>query len=371
MTEDAHVADDTRINAHIPLINELSASGAHVVLCSHLGRPKGSVIEKYSLKPVADRLSELIGRTVVFASDCIGHEAEDTVSQLQPGGIAVLENLRFHAEEEKNDIEFAKELTKHYDIFIMDAFSASHRAHASTRAASELLTSFAGPLLIKEIEMLSTVRDEPKHPFVLILGGAKVSDKIGVIENLMSKVDAIIIGGGMAFTFLKAKGVKIGKSICETEKVDFAKDMLSRASSSNVAIHLPTDAIVAPEFKEDAHCTTVSVTSIPADQMGLDIGPESVKAFKKVLSDAKTVLWNGPMGVFEIQAFANGTAEIASSLADITANGAMTVAGGGDSAAAIAKFGHTEDVTHVSTGGGASLEFFEGKILPGIEPFVL
>lgn len=368
---DGKVTDDTRIDAHVPLIRELIKGGAKVALCSHLGRPKGQPVEKYSLRPVADRLAQIMGIKVVFASDCIGKPVEDAFGSMSQGDVAVLENLRFHAEEEKNDAAFAKQLAAPFDVFIMDAFSAAHRAHASTRAIVDDLTSFAGPLLIREIEMLSTARDEPKRPFAVILGGAKVSDKIAVIDNMLDKANCIIIGGGMAFTFLKAKGKEIGKSLCEADRLDFAKEMFKKAEAKGVKILLPEDVVVADELKEDAHTSIVSVDAIPADKMGLDIGPKTADAFKKALAEAKTVLWNGPMGVFEMQPFAAGTKAVAEELASITKHGAMTVVGGGDSAAAIAKFGFEKEVSHVSTGGGASLEFFEGKVLPGVEPFVI
>jgi len=371
MTSEGGVADDTRIKAHAPLIDELSKAGARVALCSHLGRPKGQVNMKYTLKPVADELAKIIGCDIGFAPDCIGADVASSVDALPPGGVIVLENLRFYAEEEKNDDEFAKKLAAPFDVFIMDAFSASHRAHASTRAITKHLKSFAGPLLIREIEMLGETRDNPKHPFILILGGAKVSDKINVIENLMDKVDAIIIGGGMVFTFLKAQGCEIGHSLCESEKLDFAKEMLSRSKEKGVKILLPTDVVVAGEVSADVPSKAVSIDAIPSDMMGLDIGPDTCKIFCEALTDAKTVLWNGPMGVFETDPFAYGTEAIAKELVKITKKGAMTVIGGGDSAAAIAKFGLEKDVTHVSTGGGASLEFFEGKILPGVEPYVI
>ncbi|MCL2684694.1 MAG: phosphoglycerate kinase, partial [Synergistaceae bacterium] len=290
---------------------------------------------------------------------------------LPPGGVIVLENLRFYAEEEKNDDDFAKKLAAPFEVFIMDAFSAAHRAHASTRAITDHLKSFAGPLLIREIDMLGETRDNPKHPFILILGGAKVSDKISVIENLMDKVDAILIGGGMAFTFLKAQGFEIGHSLCESEKLDFAREMLSRSKEKGVKILLPTDAVVANEVSVEASSRVVSVDAIPSDMMGLDVGPATSRNFCKALNGARTVLWNGPMGVFEMAPFAEGTKIVAEELVKITKGGAMTVIGGGDSAAAIAKFGLEKEVTHVSTGGGASLEFFEGKTLPGVEPFVL
>jgi phosphoglycerate kinase len=371
LTPDGRVADDTRIKAHLPLIGELSKAGARIALCSHLGRPKGQVNQKYSLKPVADELAKVAGIETEFASDCVGGDVPSILSGLKAGGVVVLENLRFYAEEEKNDAAFAKKLAAHFEVFIMDAFSAAHRGHASTRAVVEYLPSFAGPLLIREIEMLSATRDNPKHPFVLILGGAKVSDKINVIENLMNKVDSIIIGGGMAFTFLKAQGFEIGHSLCETEKLAFARELLSRAKEKEVSILLPSDVIAASEVTAEAASRVVSADAIPSDMMGLDIGPDTVRSFSAKLENAKTVLWNGPMGVFEMAPFAGGTKAVAEQLARITKSGAMTVVGGGDSAAAIVQFGLENAVSHVSTGGGASLEFFEGKMLPGVEPYVI
>jgi phosphoglycerate kinase len=371
LTPDGKVADDTRINAHAPLIGELSKEGARVALCSHLGRPKGQVNPKYSLRPVADELAKVTGIKVEFASDCISEDVPSILNGLKPGEVAVLENLRFYAEEEKNDAAFAKKLAAPFEVFIMDAFSAAHRAHASTRAVVDFLPSFAGPLLIREIEMLGAARDNPKHPFVLILGGAKVSDKINVIENLMNKADSIIIGGGMAFTFLKAQGFEIGHSLCETEKLQFARDLLSSAKTKGVSIVLPSDVVAASEVSAEAPSRIVAAEAIPSDMMGLDIGPDTIKNFGTALENAKTVLWNGPMGVFEMAPFAGGTKAVAEQLARITKNGAMTVVGGGDSAAAIAQFGLENAVSHVSTGGGASLEFFEGKMLPGVEPYVI
>ncbi|MDL2263393.1 phosphoglycerate kinase [Synergistaceae bacterium OttesenSCG-928-I11] len=370
MTPDGKVADDTRIDAHLPLIRELMGAGAKIALCSHLGRPKGQVVEKYSLRPVADRLAEILSKPVAFASDCVGPDAAKAVDALGVGDVLLLENLRFHPEEEKNDAAFAKQLAAPFDVFVMDAFSAAHRAHASTRAVVDDLPSFAGPLLIREIEMLSAARDNPKNPFVLILGGAKVSDKIGVIDNMLDKVDSILVGGGMAFTFLKAKGYEIGKSLCEADRLDFVREMFAKAEAKGVAIILPTDVVVAGEFSPDAPASVVPADAIPSDKMGLDIGPETIRAFECALDRAKTVLWNGPMGVFEMTSFEKGTKAIAVKLAEITKQGAMTVVGGGDSAAAVAKFGYEKSVSHVSTGGGASLEFFEGKILPGVEPYI-
>ena len=368
---DGRVSDDTRIKAHLPTLTALREAGAKIALVSHLGRPKGTVNLKYTLEPVGEELAKLTGWPVRFVSDCIGEKVDEAVADWKDCEVLLLENVRFHPEEEKNDMEFAKKLVKNFDVFVMDAFSAAHRAHASTRAAAELIPSFSGKLIDREITMLSAARDEPKKPFVLILGGAKVSDKIAVVENMLKKADTILIGGGMAFTFLKAQGLEIGKSLCETEKLDFAAKMLEEAKALGVKILLPVDAVVAPEFKADAPAKVVKADAIPQDEMGLDIGPETAKLFAKEILAAKTVLWNGPMGVFEMPAFAKGTEAVAKALAGATANGALTVVGGGDSAAAIALFKMEDKVSHVSTGGGASLEFFEGKSLPGIEPYVV
>lgn len=368
---DGRVSNDTRIKAHLPTLTALRDAGAKIALVSHLGRPKGTVNLKYTLEPVGEELAKLTGWPVRFVSDCIGEKVDEAVADWKDGEVLLLENVRFHPEEEKNDMEFAKKLVKNFDVFVMDAFSAAHRAHASTRAAAELIPSFSGKLIDREITMLSAARDEPKKPFVLILGGAKVSDKIAVVENMLKKADTILIGGGMAFTFLKAQGLEIGKSLCETEKLDFAAKMLEEAKALGVKILLPVDAVVAPEFKADAPAKAVKADAIPQDEMGLDIGPETAELFAKEILAAKTVLWNGPMGVFEMPAFAKGTEAVAKALAGATANGALTVVGGGDSAAAIALFKMEDKVSHVSTGGGASLEFFEGKSLPGIEPYVV
>ena len=368
---EGRVSDDTRIKAHLPTLTALRDAGAKIALVSHLGRPKGTVNLKYTLEPVGEELAKLTGWPVRFVPDCIGEKVDEAVADWKDGEVLLLENVRFYPEEEKNDMEFAKKLVKNFDVFVMDAFSAAHRAHASTRAAAELIPSFSGKLIDREITMLSAARDEPKKPFVLILGGAKVSDKIAVVENMLKKADTILIGGGMAFTFLKAQGLEIGKSLCETEKLDFAAKMLEEAKALGVKILLPVDAVVAPEFKADAPAKAVKADAIPQDEMGLDIGPETAELFAKEILAAKTVLWNGPMGVFEMPAFAKGTEAVAKALADATANGALTVVGGGDSAAAIALFKMEDKVSHVSTGGGASLEFFEGKSLPGIEPYVV
>ena len=369
--EDGNVTDVTRINAHVPTIKALLEAGAKVTLVSHLGRPKGTFNLKYTLAPVADELAKISGWKVTFVNDCIGNKVAYALSTQTQDEILLLENVRFYAEEEKNDLAFAKKLTENFEVFVMDAFSASHRAHASTRAAAELLPSFSGALILREIKMLSTARDNPRSPFVLILGGAKVSDKIAVVENMMDKIDTILIGGGMAFTFLKASGMEIGQSLCETERLDFAAQMLAKATEKGVTILLPTDVVAATELSCDAAVKTVKAEQIPSDMMGLDIGPETVDRFAEVLVSAKTVIWNGPMGVFEKESFACGTRDIAKALADATEKGALTVVGGGDTAAAVVEFGYADKVSHVSTGGGASLEFFEGKMLPGIEPYII
>ena len=370
-TADGTVTDDTRIKAHIPTIQALLDAGAKVALISHLGRPKGQVNLKYTLEPVGEELAKITGWNVKFVHDCIGVAVDSAVKDWKDNEILLLENVRFYAEEEKNDAEFAGKISAGFDVFVMDAFSASHRAHASTRAVAEILPSFCGKLRLREIEMLSAARDNPKKPFVLILGGAKVSDKIAVVENLMTKVDTILIGGGMAFTFLKAKGFEIGTSLCETDKLDFAAEMLKKAEALGVKIILPSDITAADEFKADAPYVITASDSIPSGKQGLDIGPKTAAEFSNIINEAKTVLWNGPMGVFEMDAFSKGTISVASAMASATKEGALTVVGGGDSAAAIAKFGFEDKVSHVSTGGGASLEFFEGKMLPGIEPYVI
>lgn len=369
---DSHVSDDTRILAHLPTLRALRDAGAQIALVSHLGRPKGEFNLKYTLEPVGEELAKLTGWKVTFIPDCVGDKVKSAVTGWKEGEILLLENVRFYPEEEKNDLVFAKKLAENFDVFVMDAFSASHRAHASTRAIAEVLPSFSGALIKKEITMLSAARDNPEKPFVLILGGAKVSDKIAVVENMLNKVNTILVGGGMAFTFIKANGGHIGKSLCETDKLDFASQMLSKAQSLGVKIVLPIDAVVADECKAGIPSRITPANSISDDAMGLDIGPETAKIFDEIISEAKTILWNGPMGVFEIPAFANGTEAIAHAMANVTAKaGALTVVGGGDSAAAITMF-HLEDkVSHVSTGGGASLEFFEGKMLPGIEPYII
>lgn len=365
---DGKVADSTRICAHLQTLRALKAAGAKVALVSHLGRPKGRIDPNYSLEPVGNELAKLTGWNVRFVPECIGPEVKKAVSQWG-NEVLLLENVRFHPEEEKNDMEFAEKLAENFDIFVMDAFSASHRAHSSTRAVADVIPSFAGLLIAKETDMLGTVRDDPQKPFVLILGGSKVSDKIHVIENLMKKVDTILIGGGMAFTFFKAKGLEIGNSLCEQDKIVFANIMLEEAEKLGVKLLLPLDILAADEFKADSSYSLVVSEQIPAGKIGLDIGPETIKVFTEEILSSRTVLWNGPMGVFEMPAFSKGTEAVAQALVKATEAGSFTVVGGGDSAAAIAQFGYEDQVSHVSTGGGASLEFFEGKLLPGIEPY--
>ncbi|MEG1502033.1 MAG: phosphoglycerate kinase [Synergistaceae bacterium] len=369
-----NITDITRIKAHVSTIKELLGQGAKVALISHLGRPKGNVVPKYSLAPVAPELEKLLGNntSVRFVSDCVGRTVTEAVENWLNNEVLLLENVRFYSEEEKNEAEFAKKLAENFDVFVMDAFSVSHRAHSSTSAITNFLPSYSGNLIDKEITMLSTIRDNPANPFVLILGGSKVSDKIAVIENMLKKVNTILIGGGMAFTFLKAQGYEIGKSLCETNEIDFAKRMLKEAEGLGVEIILPTDVLVAESFSNDVSFKAVLTSQIPINTMGLDIGPETSKIFADKINNAKSVLWNGPMGVFEMSNFSGGSRAISLALSNATKhNGTITVVGGGDSAAAITLFKLEKDVTHVSTGGGASLEFFEGKDLPGITPYII
>lgn len=367
LDENLNVTDDIRIVESLSTIKKIISDGGKAILASHLGRPKGGPNPKYSLKPAALRLSELLGKEVKLAPDCIGDDVKAMVDQMQDGDVLLLENVRFHPEEEKNDPEFAKKLSELADIYVNDAFGSAHRAHASTEGITKYVsTSVAGYLMQKELDYLGSAIANPKRPFTAILGGAKISGKIDVINNLIDKVDTLIIGGGMAFTFFKAQGKEIGKSLLEEDKIELAKEILEKVQNSNVKFLLPVDIVVATEFNNDSPSEVVKVDNIPSDKMGLDIGPETVKLFKDEILKSKTIVWNGPMGVFEMDNFAKGTFEIARTLAEATADGAITVIGGGDSAAAIAKAGLKEKVSHVSTGGGASLEFLEGKILPGV-----
>jgi 3-phosphoglycerate kinase len=366
LDENLKITDDTRIRKAIPTLSHIIEKGGRLIIMSHLGRPKGQVIAKYSLKSVLNRLSDLLGKEVKFAEDCIGDKARTIVDSLHNGEAVLLENLRFHKEEEKNDPAFAKALASLGEIYVSDAFGTAHRAHASTAGIADSLPAYAGFLMEKEINYLGKVTSSPDRPLVAIMGGAKVSDKIQVIENLLDKVDSIMIGGGMAFTFLKAMGHDIGKSLCEDEKTDLAKTLMEKAKSSGKKFLLPTDVVTAKEIKEGVQTSTVKIDSIPSDELGLDIGPETIELFAKELKMAKTVLWNGPMGVFETRPFDIGTRKVAEILADLDAT---TVVGGGDSVAAVEQMGAADKVSHVSTGGGACLEFLEGKTLPGIEIF--
>ncbi|AYO31244.1 phosphoglycerate kinase [Biomaibacter acetigenes] len=363
MDEQGHITDDTRIRAALPTIKYLSEHGAKVILASHLGRPKGKVNMKYSLGPVAKRLSELMGKDVTMAEDCIGEPAEKAVAAAKPGDVVLLENVRFYAEEEKNDREFAKKLASLAELYINDAFGTAHRAHASTAGVAEFLPAGAGYLMKKEIEVMGKALENPERPFVAILGGAKVGDKIGVIQNLLTKVDSLLIGGGMAYTFLKSMGYEIGKSLLEQDKIELAEDLLKQAKERGVNLLLPDDVVVTTELKEGVPFSTVPISEIPEDLMGVDIGQKTREKFAKVIKDAKTVVWNGPMGVFEIREFAQGTLAVARAMAE---SGAVTIIGGGDSAAAVEQLGFADAMTHISTGGGASLEFLEGKELPGV-----
>jgi len=367
LDENKNITDDKRIVESLPTIKKIIADGGKTILMSHLGRPKGEKNLKYSLAPVAKKLSELLGQEVKFANDCIGDEVKTLVDSLKPGEVLLLENLRFYKEEEKNVPEFAEKLASLGDVYVNDAFGSAHRAHASTEGVTKFLSvAVGGYLMEKELNYLGKAVTNPVRPFCAILGGAKISGKIDVINNLIDKVDTLIIGGGMAYTFFKAKGLEIGTSILEAEKVELAKEILEKIKGSKLNFLLPVDIVVAPEFKIDSPASVVRYNEIPADKMGLDIGPETIKLFSDAIANSKTVVWNGPMGVFEMDNFAKGTFAVAQSLVDATAQGAVTIVGGGDSAAAIEKASLADKVSHVSTGGGASLEFLEGKVLPGV-----
>ncbi|MEF9953252.1 MAG: phosphoglycerate kinase [Clostridium sp.] len=362
--KEGNITDDRRIASALETIKYLIENNAKVILMSHLGRPKEGFDPKFSLKVIADRLSELLGKEVIFASDAevVGENAINAVESMNEGDVVLLDNVRFIATETKNDQEFAKKLASLADIFVNDAFGTAHRAHSSTEGIANYLPAVAGFLIEKEIEFIGGSLEKAEKPFVAILGGAKVSDKIGVINNLLEKVDRLIIGGGMAYTFLKAQGITVGSSLVEADKVEYAGEMLAKAAAKGVKVYLPVDHIVAKEFKSDAE-SKVSDVNIEEGYMGLDIGPKSIKAFEEALVDAKTVIWNGPMGVFEMEKFATGTKEVARVLSTISGT---TIIGGGDSAAAVEQLGFAEKMSHISTGGGASLEFLEGKVLPGI-----
>lgn len=362
---DGKITDDTRITSSLPTINYLLDQGAAVILMSHMGRPKGKADMNYTLKPVADRLSALLGRQVMFISspDVVDDRVKAAAAALKPGQVMLLENVRFRKEETDNDPEFAKELASMADIYVNDAFGTAHRAHASTAGIASYLPSVSGFLIEKEIRFLGDAVNDPARPFVAIMGGAKVSDKIPVIENLLTKVDTIMIGGGMAYTFFKAMGLEIGTSILDEESIGLAGDLLEKAEKSGVKMMLPVDVVCAGEFSNDASARICSREDIPADMMGMDIGPETVRIYSAEIEKASTVVWNGPMGVFEMENFAKGTRSIAEALSRCSG---VTIIGGGDSAAAVEHFGLAGKMTHISTGGGASLEFLEGKELPGV-----
>lgn len=367
LDDSGKITDDTRIRAALPTIQDLTSKGAKVILASHFGRPKGQVNESMRLTPVAARLSELLGQPVTKCDDCIGDEVAAKVGALQNGQVALLENVRFHAGEEANDSEFARQLASVADLYVNDAFGTAHRAHASTEGVTHHLSpSVAGYLIEKELKYLQAAIESPQRPLAAIVGGSKVSSKIGVIETLLDKVDKLLIGGGMIFTFYKARGLAVGKSLVEEDKLDLARSLEAKAKEKGVALLLPSDVVVADNFAADANAQTVGIDAIPDGWMGLDIGPNSIKEFEAALADCKTVIWNGPMGVFEFDKFAAGTDAVAHSLAKITETGADTIIGGGDSVAAVEKVGVAGKMSHISTGGGASLELLEGKILPGI-----
>ncbi|MCC5646994.1 phosphoglycerate kinase [Nostoc sp. CHAB 5824] len=364
--DQGNITDDTRIRAALPTIQDLTQKGAKVILASHFGRPKG-VDDKLRLTPVAKRLSELLGQEVIKTDDSIGDDVAAKVGALQNGQVLLLENVRFYKEEEKNDPEFAKKLAANADFYVNDAFGTAHRAHASTEGVTKFLSpSVAGYLVEKELQYLQNAIENPQRPLAAIIGGSKVSSKIGVIETLLEKCDKLIIGGGMIFTFYKARGLNVGKSLVEEDKLELAKSLEAKAKERGVALLLPTDVVLADNFAPDANSQTVSIENIPDGWMGLDIGPDSVKVFQEALADTKTVIWNGPMGVFEFDKFAVGTEAIAHTLAEIGKTGTTTIIGGGDSVAAVEKVGLADQMSHISTGGGASLELLEGKVLPGI-----
>ena len=364
------VQDDARIRVHTSTINKLVGAGAKVALISHFGRPKGKIVPEMSLRQIVGDVEKAYGRTVRFVDDCVGEKVQEAVDRLAKDELLLLENVRFYEEEQKNDAHFAAELGKAFDVFVMDAFSASHRADASTHGIMSVLPSFAGDVLVKEGEMLGAVSESPLKPYVLILGGAKVSDKIDVVGNLLDKTSTILIGGGMAYTFLKAQGYAIGKSLCEGDRLDFARATLEKAKEKGVKILLPVDSVVAGSL-DATETAVVDSDAMPEDQLGLDIGPKTVKLFAEALNGAKSILWNGPMGVFENTLFAKGTLAIGDAVAKATAAGATSVIGGGDTASAVRQFGFEDKVSYVSTGGGASLEYCEGKKLPGMVPLEL
>lgn len=361
--ENGEITDDTRIRAAIPTIQQLVNSGAKVILASHLGRPKGEVKEELRLTAVGHHLSKLIGQPVIKLDESIGEEVETTVGNMKEGDIVLLENVRFHKGEEKNDEELSKSFAKLADIYVNDAFGAAHRAHASTEGIAKYIPAVSGLLMEKELDVLGKALSNPERPFTAIIGGAKVKDKIGVIENLLDKVDHLIIGGGLSFTFTKAQGYSIGKSLLEEDKIELAQGFIAKAKEKGVQLHMPIDTVVANEFSKDAETKVVSIEDIPEDWMGLDIGPKTAERYTEIIKQSKLIIWNGPMGVFEMDKFANGTKTVAQAMAETEG---YTIIGGGDSAAAVEKFEVADQMNHISTGGGASLELMEGKQLPGI-----
>lgn len=362
--QDGKITDETRIRAALPTIQYLIDQGAKVILASHLGRPKGKVVEELRLTPVAKRLSELLGKEVDKADEAYGETVKAKVEQMKEGDVLLLENVRFYPGEEKNDPELAKAFAELADIYVNDAFGTAHRAHASTEGVAHYLPAVSGFLMEKELDVLGNALSNPQRPFTAIIGGAKVKDKIGVIENLLEKVDNLIIGGGLAYTFVKAQGHEIGKSLLEEDKIELAKGFIEKAKKKGVNFYMPVDAVVADEFSENANTKVVSIEEIPADWQALDIGPKTAELYAKVIKESKLVIWNGPMGVFEMDKFSGGTKAVAEALAE--AEDTYSVIGGGDSAAAVEKFGLADRMSHISTGGGASLEFMEGKALPGV-----
>ena len=364
MDENKNITDNARIVAALPTIKYLLENNCAIILCSHLGRPKGEFKPEFSLKPVAKELSKLLDKQVIMSNDVIGEDTKKKAEELKNGEIMLLENVRFHREETDNDPEFSKQLASLAEIYVNDAFGAAHRAHSSTEGVAQYLPAVAGLLIEKELKFLGNALNNPERPFIAILGGAKVSDKIGVIDNLLEKVDTLMIGGGMAYTFFKAQGYEVGKSLCELDKLDLARELMEKAKNKGVKLMLPIDTKIGKEFDINTESKTVKYTEIPADWEGFDIGEETIKLFSEELRKAKTIVWNGPLGLFEFPQFAIGTNEIAKVLSEINAT---TIIGGGDSAAAVKKAGLQDKMTHISTGGGASLEFLEGKKLPGIE----
>lgn len=363
-----NVTDDNRIRATIPTLNKILQDGGSCILMSHLGRPKEGPEDKYSLKHTISKTEQLLGRTVKFAGDCIGDEAYKLSAALQPGEVLLLENLRFYKQEEKGDVAFAEKLSKHGDIYVNDAFGTAHRAHASTTIVAQFFKEkCAGYVMAAELDNAKKVMEKAAKPFTAIMGGAKISDKLLIIENLLDKVNNLIIGGGMAYTFFKAMGGQIGNSLVEEDKLELAKELIQKAKAKGVDLLLPIDSIVADKFAADANTNIANNHAIQSGWMGLDIGPQAIAVFAKAIGDSKTILWNGPMGVFEMEKFAGGTKAVAQAVVDATKKGAFSLIGGGDSAAAVAQFGFNDDVSYVSTGGGALLEYFEGKVLPGVK----